>query len=155
MMSATAAILLAQLSVANAAAPAPSGAPASVTRARPPSDAEVRRGVRCGKPGHCTVTRALVDKLVADVDALGGDVHVAPALVDGKPAGFQLSDIRRGSVFARLGLRDGDVVAAVNGMDVSTPAAAMLAFLTLRNATDLAVRIVRHGETQTLDYSIR
>lgn len=156
-MIAPAAILLAQLAVANAAAPAtpPASAPATVTHKRPPSDAEVRRGVRCARPGHCTVTRALVDKLVADVDALGSDVHVAPALVDGRPAGFQLSDIRRGSVFARLGLRDGDVVAAVNGMDVSTPAAAMLAFMTLRDATDLTVRIVRHGETQTLDYSIR
>ena len=131
------------------------GAPVRAAAPRRPSDAEVRRGVRCARPGHCTVSRALVDRLLADTDALGGDVRVAPALVDGKPSGFQLSAIRRGSVFARLGLRDGDVVQSVNGLDVSTPATAMLAFVTLRNATHFAVRIVRHGEPQTLDYSIR
>lgn len=153
-MIAPAAIVLAQL----AAAPAPAtagAATAPAARPTPPSDAEVRRGVRCQRPGHCTVTRALAERVLADVDALAADVRVAPAFVDGRAVGFRLSDIRAGSLPARLGLRDGDVIEAVNGLDVSTPAAALLAYMTLRNANQLAVRIVRHGRAQTFDYSIR
>lgn len=147
-MSTFALVLIAQLFAAGA----PARAKAPATR---PSDAEVRRGVRCARPGRCTVSRALVERLLADTDALGADAHVAPVVSDGKPAGWALSAIRRGSVFARLGLRDGDVVQSVNGLDVSTPATAMMAFLTLRNANHFTVRIVRRGEPQTLDYSIR
>lgn len=128
--------------------------PASKASPARPSAAELRRGVRCKQPGHCTLSRALVERYLADLGGLGADVQVTPAEREGQP-GFALTKVRRGSIFARLGLREGDLVDSVNGLAVSSPALAMAAFWTLRNADHFTVRIVRHGEPLTLDYWIR
>jgi general secretion pathway protein C len=74
---------------------------------------------------------------------------------DGRPAGFRLFQIHGDSLFARLGLRDGDVVRRVNGAEVAEPAA-LLAFLErLRTEPRVAVDIVRGDRPATLVYDLR
>jgi general secretion pathway protein C len=116
-----------------------------------------RRGgeIRCDAAHRCVVARAFVEKMLADPDQLATTVRIVPSLVDGKPDGFKLYAMKPNSVWTRLGLANGDTVQTVNGYDVSSPENALLAFMQLRNATDFAVRIVRHGEPLTLNYEIR
>ncbi len=74
---------------------------------------------------------------------------------DGHPAGFRLFQIRDDSLFARLGLRDGDVVRRVNGAEIGEPAA-LLGFLTrLRTEPRVALDIVRGDSPRTLVYDLR
>jgi type II secretion system protein C len=74
---------------------------------------------------------------------------------DGRPSGFRLFQIRDDSLFARLGLRDGDVVQRVNGATVAEPAA-LLGFLQrLRTEPRVAVDIVRGDSPRTLVYDLR
>src|SRR5437667_247318 len=74
---------------------------------------------------------------------------------DGRPAGFRLFQIRDDSLFARLGLRNGDVVERVNGAQVADPAA-LLGFLQrLRTEPRVALDIVRGDAPRTLVYDLR
>jgi general secretion pathway protein C len=74
---------------------------------------------------------------------------------DGRPAGFRLFQIRDDSLFARLGLRDGDVVRRVNGAEIGEPAA-LLGFLQrLRTEPRVALDIVRGDAPRTLVYDLR
>jgi general secretion pathway protein C len=74
---------------------------------------------------------------------------------DGRPAGFRLFQIRDQSLFARLGLRDGDVVQRVNGTAISEPAA-LLGFLQrLGEEPRVALDIVRADQPRTLVYDLR
>lgn len=74
---------------------------------------------------------------------------------DGHPAGFRLFQIRDDSLFAKLGLRDGDVVQRVNGAEVAEPAA-LLGFLDrLKTEPRVALDIVRGATPRTLVYDLR
>jgi type II secretion system protein C len=74
---------------------------------------------------------------------------------DGRPAGFRLFQIRDDSLFARLGLRNGDVVQRVNGAQVADPAA-LLGFLQrLRTEPRVALDIVRGDAPRTMVYDLR
>jgi len=74
---------------------------------------------------------------------------------DGRPAGFRLFQIRDDSLFARLGLRDGDVVQRVNGATIAEPAA-LLGFLQrLQSEPRVALDIVRGDAPRTLVYDLR
>ncbi|HLY36922.1 MAG TPA: type II secretion system protein GspC [Candidatus Binatia bacterium] len=74
---------------------------------------------------------------------------------DGRPAGFRLFQIRDDSLFAKLGLRDGDVVQRVNGAEVAEPAA-LLGFLQrLKTEPRVALDIVRGATPRTLVYDLR
>jgi len=74
---------------------------------------------------------------------------------DGHPAGFRLFQIRDDSLFAKLGLRDGDVVQRVNGNEIAEPAA-LLGFLQrLKTEPRVALDIVRGATPRTLVYDLR
>lgn len=74
---------------------------------------------------------------------------------DGRPAGFRLFQIRDDSLFARLGLQNGDVVQRVNGAQVADPAA-LLGFLQrLRTEPRVALDIVRGDAPRTMVYDLR
>jgi hypothetical protein len=47
--------------------------------------------------------------------SLANDVSILPAVKDGKPAGYTLSDVRDGGLVAALGFRKGDVIAKIDG----------------------------------------
>lgn len=112
-------------------------------------------GVACDAQHHCVVRRAVVDKWLADSDALAKSVRVVPALVDGKPDGFKLYAMRPHSILTTLGFKNGDTLQMINGYELTSPQNALLAYMQLRNASEFAVRIVRHGEPLTLTYEIQ
>jgi general secretion pathway protein C len=101
------------------------------------------------------VRRATVDALLADPAAIASSVRVVPESRDGRPFGFRLARVRADGVFARLGLRDGDVVVAINGLPMSTPDRALEAYGRLATANHLAVALERAGRRLTLEVSIR
>jgi len=102
----------------------------------------------------------LVDRreLAAAVDNVSGlmtQLRAVAEVHDGRPAGFRLFQIRDDSLFARLGLRDGDVVQRLNGAEVGEPAA-LLGFLQrLRTEPRVALDIVRADVPRTLVYDLR
>ncbi len=111
--------------------------------------------ITCSAQHHCIVERALVDQWLADTDRLAREVRIVPSLVDGKPDGFKLYAMRPHSVLTTLGFRNGDTLETINGYELTSPENALVAYMQLRNATEFAVRIVRHGEPLTLTYEIR
>jgi general secretion pathway protein C len=74
---------------------------------------------------------------------------------DGRPAGFRLFRIRADSLFARLGLHDGDVVERVNGTEVQDPAALLRFLERLGHEPRVALDIVRAEAPRTLVYDLR
>jgi general secretion pathway protein C len=102
----------------------------------------------------------IVDRreLAGATDGMSGlmtQLRAVAEVRDGRPAGFRLFQIRDDSLFARLGLRDGDVVRRVNGAEIGEPAA-LLGFLQrLRTEPRVALDIVRGDAPRTLVYDLR
>jgi general secretion pathway protein C len=97
-------------------------------------------------------------ELAGAVDNMSGlmtQLRAVAEVHDGRPAGFKLFRIKDDSLFARLGLRDGDVVRRVNGAEIAEPAA-LLSFLErLRHEPRVALDIVRQDSPRTLVYDLR
>jgi general secretion pathway protein C len=136
------------------AAPAPPGA---AEGAEAPPRVQPRRDERIRRTGEDAY---LVDRreLAGAVDNLSGlltQLRSVAEVRDGRPAGFRLFQIREGSLFQRLGLRDGDVVQRVNGRPIEDPAA-LLGFLNrLQTEPRVALDIVRAKAPRTLVYDLR
>lgn len=134
-------------------APQPTSPPAP-----PPSDSEFLRAlakdIRCAN-NRCTLRRATVDRILENTTLMSRSVRIVPALKDGQPQGFKLFAIRPGSVFALLGLRNGDLVRSFNGMDLSTPDNALQAYSTLRSVNEVKLALERSGAPVVLTYVIK
>lgn len=135
--------------------------PPSVASAAEPSPGEatglekdIDRGVRCSG-SNCEVDKSLIDKILANTTALATSARFVPSIKDGKPNGFKLYAIRPGSVFAKIGLQNADLIKQINGLDMSTPDKALEAYTKLKSASHLTVVVERRNENLTLDYQIR
>ena len=58
----------------------------------------------------CTITRAEIDALLANPGRLSKQARIVPVLKDGESGGFKVFGMRAGSLFASIGLQNGDVV---------------------------------------------
>lgn len=123
-----------------------------------PSDAETLRAlakdIRCVS-NRCTLRSATMERLLSNTGLFMKSVRIVPVLKDGQPQGLKLLAIRPGSVFALLGLRNGDVAHTFNGLDLSTPDNALQAYAALRNAHEVKLGLERAGARMVLTYVIK
>jgi general secretion pathway protein C len=115
---------------------------------------DIDKGVRCSGSA-CEVDKSLIDKVLANTTALATSARFVPSIKDGKPNGFKLYAIRPGSMFAKIGMQNADLIKAINGLDMSTPDKALEAYTKLKSASHLTVLLERRNENVTLDYQIR
>jgi len=134
---------------ANPSAPVASNTPAD------PLAAELDKGIKKLGEHNYEVQRGTVDALLGNMGALAKGARIVPETKDGKPAGFRLFSIRPDGPFAKIGLQNGDVVSAINGLEMNSPDQALLAYTKLKTANHLSVAIERNGQKITKDYNIR
>lgn len=92
---------------------------------------------------RCTLTRAEVDLVLSDQPGLVRGARVVPAVKDGATIGFKLFGIRPGTLYAALGLQNGDTVQALGGKPVTTMQALLDAYAAARTADRVTITGVR------------
>jgi general secretion pathway protein C len=101
------------------------------------------------------VDESEVENALGNINKLLTQIRVVPNFQDGRADGFKVFAIKPDSIFANVGLKNGDVIRKVNGNDITSPEKAFQLFQELRNEKDFAVEISRRGQTQSLSYEIR
>ena len=82
-------------------------------------------------------------------------VRMVPNFKDGEPDGFKLLSIKGGSLVHRSGLRDGDIIKRVNGIEIDSPEKAFEIYEQVKNEPVITVEIVRGGRSRTFTYEVR
>jgi general secretion pathway protein C len=117
--------------------------------------AAVDAGVKKIDDNHYEIDKDLVAKVLANPMGVAKGARVVPAVKDGKPDGFKLYAIRPNSVYAKLGLQNGDTLQSINGFDLTSADKALEVYTKLREATSLQVSVTRRGKQEQLSYTIR
>ncbi len=105
-------------------------------------------------PGRYRIKRKGLNLVLGNTTLLARSARLVPSVRNGRPNGFKLYAIRPGSVYALLGLRNGDTIISVNGQAITTPAKALMVYARLRNANKLTVQFIRRGRPMVHRYSI-
>jgi general secretion pathway protein C len=140
----------------------PSSAPSSA-RQRPSRSVRARTSdqdsnavaVRKVGDNNFVMDRREVDGVLQDFNKLLTQIRVVPHFADGKPDGFKVFNIRPGSLFASLGMVNGDIIKRVNGLDITGPEQALQMFQQLRDESQVTVDLERFRKNLTLNYEIR
>jgi len=99
------------------------------------------------------VDRRLVTQLLARPEAIKG-ARVRPVQNPDESVGFRFYAVSRTSLAAALGLRNGDVVSAVNGMEFTSPDRLLEIYGKVRELDRLSVTVSRSGRPVTLAYNV-
>jgi len=108
------------------------------------------------KKGKITMTGMYRDKLVnQDLAKVLMQATAEPFLQGTQIAGFKMSQIDEDSIFAKSGLRDGDIVTAVNGQELNSVAGSISLLKSLKGANSLEVEIIRDGTPQSVTVTVQ
>ena len=102
-----------------------------------------------------TLRRSDVQDALKNINTLLSQVRIRPHFKDGKADGLALSNIKGDSIFAKLGLRDGDVVRGVNDRPIRSPDDILSFYNRLRSGSRMSLQINRRGQERTINYRIR
>ncbi len=107
------------------------------------------------KPGEITsLSRALVDEALGNINKLMRDVRVRPHFSRGKPDGLLLYGIKKDSLFQTMGLKNGDIIMGVDGREIESVDDAMSFYEQLKESSDVNVQIKRRGRTKEIQYHV-
>ncbi|MGB5751031.1 MAG: type II secretion system protein N [Desulfobacterales bacterium] len=102
-------------------------------------------GQKSGNTPYRTRTRSInrdeVEATLADTDQLLQKLSLSPFMQEDKPSGFIISNIPRGSVLKKMGLRNGYVVTGVNDQDITSPDQATEFFRTLAEGGEMTIQV--------------
>ncbi len=74
---------------------------------------------------------------------------------DGKNDGFRVVSISPASFYERIGLRNGDVIQRINGVEVKDPQTFMQVFNQLKDESNITMDLMRNNQKETFAYEIR
>lgn len=100
------------------------------------------------------ISRSFADALLENPATYMRGARLVPSIKSGKANGFKLYAIRPNSLYARLGLLNGDTVQAINGKALTTPETALESYSEIKTASSLSVALTRRGQEEMLSISI-
>ncbi len=127
-----------------------------VTASTTPNDSDDDSGVQQTGDNRFAVSRDLFDKYINDMESITklgrALLHRGP---DGSFDGYRLAAIRRNTLADQLGIKNGDIIHAVNGEPLTSLQAAMNAYNTMQNESNFCFEITRRRKPVELCYDVR
>ncbi len=117
--------------------------------------AMIEEGVNKVSDTEFEIDKKVVDKVLENPMSVARGARIVPSIKNGKANGFKLYAIRPSSVYAKIGLMNGDTIHSINGFDLTSPDKALEVYTKVKSATSISVNATRRGKPVTLNYSIK
>lgn len=102
-----------------------------------------------------SLSRNFLTKMTKRLDIVASQAAIVPYFSKGRPAGFRLRNIKKNSMFTKMGIKSNDVVLRINGYRFTSPQKALEAYSNLLYARQLSVTVMRGGKPVRMTYSIK
>jgi general secretion pathway protein C len=106
-------------------------------------------------PGAISVNRSEIQEALKDMGSLLRQAQIRPYFNGGVPDGFMINSIRRGSLYQKMGIANGDIIQEVNNQKIQTADDMTGLLNTIRSGASLSLTIKRRGKQETLHYQFQ
>ena len=101
------------------------------------------------------VSRSAVEESMKNVHNLLSQARIRPYFRNGKADGLSVTNIKAGSFFAKLALKNGDIVQGIDGKVIKSPEDVMEMYKKFRLGSQVALQIMRNNEQKIINYRFR
>jgi len=100
-----------------------------------------------------SIKREDVEESFEDINDLISQATIQPHYTDGEADGLTVTGIKAGSIFRKMGLRNGDIVKGVNDNQIKTAEDLISMYNDLRSDSNVSLQIIRRGQETNLNYT--
>jgi len=111
-------------------------------------------GGASGAPSKAAAFQKYRNEIKQNPSAFMNYVRATPARQDGKFVGFRLQAGRERGALKELGLKPGDIVTAINGVQIDSPAKGMKAMQALGEGDTVNVTLLRGGQETSMSLTL-
>jgi len=104
--------------------------------------------------GKFVIDQREIDNALTNLDKLYTEIRAVPNFQDGKVNGMKVLSVKPGSLFAKLGLKRGDILSRINGIELDVRKGFDI-FNQLKEQKSFTLDLIRGGNTSTQEYDIR
>jgi len=112
-------------------------------------------GIRKISETEYIISQDEINKAIDNINLLMTQARVVPSFKDGKSNGFRIYSIKPGSLYRKIGIKNGDILQKINENELSSPDKALELYTKLRTEKRVAINLLRRGQPVTLDYTIQ
>jgi len=98
--------------------------------------------------------RSTVDAVFGTPGTVARGARIVPSMKMGQPNGFKIYAVRPGSLYAALGIMNGDTVQTINGYVLDDPSAALDLYGKLKGVDSIRIELERRGRPEVLKITI-
>jgi len=113
------------------------------------------KGIRKTDKNSYEIDKTEFDAALANLSKIATQARAVPAFENGNPVGYRIFNIKPGSVFQKIGLKNGDVIKKINGYDLSSPDKAMELYQKLKTSRRFNMDLKRNGSSRSMEYTVR
>ncbi|MBI5755960.1 MAG: hypothetical protein HZA12_03460 [Nitrospirae bacterium] len=106
-------------------------------------------------PGTVVLDRESVEAATEDMNRLLTQARLVPNFTGGVADGFRIFSIVPSSMFDKIGMRNGDIIYSINGMEMKDPEKAFQVYQMLKDNDRFVIDLMRAGQKMSLNYEIR
>ena len=111
-------------------------------------------GVKQLSENQYVVAKSEINNALTNLSDLATKARIVPSFKNGVANGFKLFSIVPDSLYAKIGIQNGDVIRRINGYEMNSPDKALEIYQKLRDASRIEIELERRGETLRKSYSI-
>lgn len=106
------------------------------------------------KDDSVEISREYLNSYIKDIDKVWNNIGINEVKVGEGIEGFKISKINKESVFGKIGLKEGDIIKAINNNELKSYADAFKVYNNINNTNYLSIEILRNNEKMELNYEI-
>lgn len=111
-------------------------------------------GVRTVGDNRYEIERGVLDSTLSNLNTIATQARIVPSFRNGVANGFKLFSIQPGSLYASIGIENGDVIQRVNGYEINSPEKALELYQKLRESSHVTIELERSGQVIRKEYNI-
>jgi general secretion pathway protein C len=111
-------------------------------------------GVRQVADNRYEIDRNVIDSTLSNLNNIATQARIVPSFKNGVANGFKLFSIQPGSLYASIGIENGDVIQRVNGYEINSPEKALELYQRLRESAHVTIELERGGQAIQKEYNV-
>ncbi len=111
-------------------------------------------GVRAVGQNRYDIERPVIDQALNNMNTLATQARIVPSFKNGVANGFKLFSIQPGSLYAAIGVENGDVIQRINGYEMNSPDKALEIYSKLKESNHVTIELERAGQVIRKEYNI-
>jgi general secretion pathway protein C len=101
------------------------------------------------------LNRTELENALSNVQEVMTQASIQPHMQDGVVDGLTITGVKAGSIFRRAGLRNGDIVKGVEGMEIKSQEDLLSLYGNLKNMESVGLQIIRRGRERNIVLKVR